>query len=425
LGHQIFWAFNEALRVEGWHTIWTAPPYVQLLNPAIEKMYDGSAVLPMIRVWSNDEARTPDRHGKDMLEWLSAEQRASAARTPEDREGEQPVRFVPVPDGPDETFVLHRLNENRDNLRRDLTGTLVLAGGEDFLRRVPGDAPDLWSMREKSFELTPWDPIGAPAPKEEESREVCRSRDGGSRGLFEPAQKGGESGAPLAVPSPSGYGGTLYAASKRMGAVRRSGGFHEAPELDAFLSYSFHDEGVAEELRRRLEADGVRCAAADVSADPDPEALKASRFILVLLSPEWVHSGWDPFEEAARSASAPPELRGRLIPLQIRRAVVPGFLRQFVPIDWSTAGAREREYPKLLKTLYGRGRELPDAVKVVKFSRAAKTSASLLAMTREVRGPSFLGIKSGAGMWVLYLVALALAVLSILVSTWGSCFPSP
>lgn len=60
---QIFWEFHWALRVEGWHCIWAAPPYLQLLNSAIDTLYDGSVVLPMVRVWENDQDRSIDEDG--------------------------------------------------------------------------------------------------------------------------------------------------------------------------------------------------------------------------------------------------------------------------------------------------------------------------------------------------------------------------
>jgi hypothetical protein len=60
---QIFWQFDRALHVDGWHTIWTAPPYLQLVNGELANHYDGSVVLPMVRIWDNDEGRTPDDHG--------------------------------------------------------------------------------------------------------------------------------------------------------------------------------------------------------------------------------------------------------------------------------------------------------------------------------------------------------------------------
>lgn len=62
---QIFWAFHHALKIEGWHCIWTAPPYLQLLNSAVPHNYDGCVVLPMIRLWDNDTERTPNEHGLD------------------------------------------------------------------------------------------------------------------------------------------------------------------------------------------------------------------------------------------------------------------------------------------------------------------------------------------------------------------------
>jgi hypothetical protein len=57
---QIFWQFAWALRVPGWHVIWTAPPYLQLLNSSITSEYDRSVVLPMIRVWENNVERSAD-----------------------------------------------------------------------------------------------------------------------------------------------------------------------------------------------------------------------------------------------------------------------------------------------------------------------------------------------------------------------------
>lgn len=60
---QIFWEFHWALRIDGWHCIWAAPPYLQLLNSSVDALYDGSVVLPMVRVWSKDDARSEDSDG--------------------------------------------------------------------------------------------------------------------------------------------------------------------------------------------------------------------------------------------------------------------------------------------------------------------------------------------------------------------------
>jgi len=60
---QIFWQFADALHIPGWHVIWTAPPYLQLLNSNVTTQYNGSVVLPMIRVWTNNPDRSPDEQG--------------------------------------------------------------------------------------------------------------------------------------------------------------------------------------------------------------------------------------------------------------------------------------------------------------------------------------------------------------------------
>lgn len=63
----IFWEFHRELHIAGWHAIWTAPPYLQLLSSDVASAYDGSVVLPMVRLWANDDSRTPDRTGIDAL----------------------------------------------------------------------------------------------------------------------------------------------------------------------------------------------------------------------------------------------------------------------------------------------------------------------------------------------------------------------
>ncbi|MBK8251595.1 MAG: metallophosphoesterase [Polyangiaceae bacterium] len=52
-----------------------------------------------------------------------------------------------------ESWVLGRLNENRDNLRENLRGVLILVGGPGFVRRLPRNAPDLASVIKQSWVL--------------------------------------------------------------------------------------------------------------------------------------------------------------------------------------------------------------------------------------------------------------------------------
>ncbi len=85
--------------------------------------------------------------GEDPLDWLTELRGAHVEGT-----GKARVLFLRLPEAK-RVFILHRLNENRDNLRREVRGVLCLVGGPDFLRVVPNEAPDLWSVREKTFEL--------------------------------------------------------------------------------------------------------------------------------------------------------------------------------------------------------------------------------------------------------------------------------
>ena len=96
------------------------------------------------------------------IDTLQAELEA-AEKAPEAEEGAlQAVRAVRVPEpaADAERWALQRMNENRDNLRSALRGTLILVGGPDFLRRFPSIAPDLWSVRAEQYELTWLEPPG-------------------------------------------------------------------------------------------------------------------------------------------------------------------------------------------------------------------------------------------------------------------------
>ncbi|MEZ4296418.1 MAG: hypothetical protein R3B70_15710 [Polyangiaceae bacterium] len=65
---QLFWKFHDTLRIEGWHTVWAAPPYLQLLNGAAVGRYDRCVILPMVRVWDNNPERTPNEEGISAME---------------------------------------------------------------------------------------------------------------------------------------------------------------------------------------------------------------------------------------------------------------------------------------------------------------------------------------------------------------------
>lgn len=65
---QIFANFDEMLNIKDWHSIWTIPPYIQLLNSGIgTAQYDGVEVLPMVRIWDYSSQRTPDVQGIEAM----------------------------------------------------------------------------------------------------------------------------------------------------------------------------------------------------------------------------------------------------------------------------------------------------------------------------------------------------------------------
>lgn len=240
---------------------------------------------------------------QDALGWLIQQQRAGAESLAGRRPHLPPVRFFPVPAVEGQTFTLYRLNENRDNLRRDLRGMLVLAGLADFLRRVAEDAPDLWSMREETFEITEEDlqPIAERAPPE----------------------------APWC-----------------------------APLFDAFLSYAYGDRDAANKLAGRLQKDRVGVFQADPSAPPSSEALTQSRFFVPLLSQEYVDLQWQAVERALLELYDARTLAQKTLPLMLRTTVAPGYLHQFKPLDWTTTSSRRQAYPELLRVLLRRSGHL-------------------------------------------------------------------
>ncbi|MBK8257026.1 MAG: hypothetical protein IPK82_30680 [Polyangiaceae bacterium] len=68
----IFSNFHFALKIEGYHTVWSSPPYLRFLNNNIAGAYDNYTVLPMVRVWHWEGAgaqkkRVPDRAGLDAI----------------------------------------------------------------------------------------------------------------------------------------------------------------------------------------------------------------------------------------------------------------------------------------------------------------------------------------------------------------------
>jgi tetratricopeptide (TPR) repeat protein len=370
--------------------------------------------------------------GTDLLGWLTDRQG--------DLKSKSAVLFFPVPTGSEETFVLYRLNENRDNLRRDLRGVVILAGLRDFLSRVPSDAPDLWSVREKQFEVTARDlrdrqktvaqplvllhsgdvhitggdvqitNIGTSAASrtKPEAATLILPRAALENDTLQAVYEAAVAAGFLAFrrdmllvglsptfvamlpsqPSPSRQAlsdlevlnragvlpdGTmplriwLTTAAQFPGPQSCTEVFDRAlRELlpTVLLSFAYQDTKVANELREQLAVRGIPSLALQDDGAADAAPLPENEFLIVALSPEWVHSRWPDFEKQLRAA----ENRGtapKLLPLLVRDCVPPEPLRRLRSIDWRSDISRARELPQLLATLEGqpktRNLSVPDA----------------------------------------------------------------
>jgi hypothetical protein len=240
--------------------------------------------------------------GENVLDWLSVQQWQSSNEGLPDV-----VRWLPLPEGYDGKFVLHRLNEGRDNLRRNLRGVIFLVGGPGLVPRLANEAPDLWSVREKVLE------IESPAHD-------------GSIERAAPEMK------PMAQPSPE------YS-------------------YDVFLSYSDHDINTVEKLTHRLERDGIKFFALSKFTSGAPidnfaaAIMLKCRFLAPLLSPNYMRSGWTMWELDLWLARHHRALQSGVIPIMIQDTVVPGALRALSYLDGRTQQSMDAAYAKLLRIL--------------------------------------------------------------------------
>ncbi|MBI4613507.1 MAG: toll/interleukin-1 receptor domain-containing protein [Planctomycetes bacterium] len=130
------------------------------------------------------------------------------------------------------------------------------------------------------------------------------------------------------------------------------------PRYDAFLSYSSADAAFARSLFERLRQDGASCFFAEESipwGENIPpsieEALDASRHVVILLSSNYVKSGWALIERSSPMMDDPANLERRLLPLFVRDCEIPRFLKPIKYLDCRTRKKFEEAYPKILATL--------------------------------------------------------------------------
>ncbi len=220
-----------------------------------------------------------------------------------------PVIFLPLMADETERYALHRLNEQRDNLLREMKGALCIVGLAGFFRRAPVEAPDLWSLKARALEFFSF------APTDEVPRSSKLAR--------------------LSAPPPGPY------------------------PYDVLLVAHRYDHAFGREVYRRLTRDGVLCLfdETDAPLSEDPIASMRSRIamckrVLLVSSPELHAVEW-PLIQSALLGDDEHELRARLVLLIRRPSTLPPALQRIPSLDGRTDDDFERVYPQLCRSLGG------------------------------------------------------------------------
>jgi TIR domain len=189
----------------------------------------------------------------------------------------------------------------------------------------------------------------------------------------------------------------------------------ELDRFDAFLSFAWRDRKEAEALQKQLALYGIRCITADPSAEVDEAALAGSRHLVLVLSPDYIDSRWPGIDIALQRSGSSEAWRERTLPLLLRPCVIPGYLRSFTPIPWSTEVEQRRHSPELLRSLQ-EGMPVPGAPEVprdelMEFAKRLKGAPA--GVTED---PNFrLGVRRVTGSFLvkcgLYVLAFAVALL--------------
>jgi hypothetical protein len=136
-------------------------------------------------------------------------------------------------------------------------------------------------------------------------------------------------------------------------------------QYDLFVSYNKADVEFAERLVKRVEEedyDGRRlsCFFADWDISPGQNILLAiekaqenSRFVALVMSPEWETSNWTLLERAMPVYDDPAGLKQRIIPVLRRKCSVPPSIRILKWLDFSNDRNFEREASRLVAWLKG------------------------------------------------------------------------
>lgn len=149
---------------------------------------------------------------------------------------------------------------------------------------------------------------------------------------------------------------------------------------DIFISYNTADTEFAERLVKTIEqveyhGRNLRCFFAPWDIEPGEsillkieKALSGSRFIGIIMSPEWLKSDWTTLERVVPVHDDPAGVKGRIIPILRRNCTIPPTIRILKWLDFRTESNFHREVRKLISRMVGKSyREvlkLPDTTEL-------------------------------------------------------------
>ena len=140
----------------------------------------------------------------------------------------------------------------------------------------------------------------------------------------------------------------------------------EKEELyDAFISYNHTDVEFAEKLAKRIESEQylgrhLRCFFDqwDIQAGENilirlEQGEKRSRFVCLIMSPEWAKSNWTTLERVMPVFEDPAGLKARVIPILRRSCEVPPSVQILKWFDFRVDNNFENEAKRLVSRLRG------------------------------------------------------------------------
>jgi hypothetical protein len=201
---------------------------------------------------------------------------------------------------------------------------------------------------------------------------------------------------------------------------------------DVFISYRWvspDQEWVRDELFPALQAAGLRPLLDVEDFVPGRDLIlemtragQSSRRALCVITPAYFDGNrMVGFEALIARRTDPSGLDSRLIPLLLRNAQLPEWIRGLVPVDWTNARTQAREWRKLLKVLGAPNIDTPPPrplSEVGKDSDSVASSPRLSEGTRIQDGVAHL-VLTNEGQFVGGVEAVRKLTTGILSNDWG------